>query len=225
MKCLLSKGPLVLVLIAFIVHGCNLKEKLIDFSSDISGVFQAIYDPEVFVFYIDSTGFFSKNYQTYSGAYSREFVIAGYKNNDPKDSLCIGCLDLYDWQYSDVWKDYNAPFVSQLILRLPGKDVALDTDIILEPRNQYVYIHGYYDPIEKMYFGVYDTIVESGKIHFTPVGDEYSMIERKFDLIEGTFELCVSYKILYNDGESSERITFTTKDGFFHAYLTEGDYR
>lgn len=148
-------------------------------------------------------------------AYEGKNIFIGFKNDDPYDTLAVGCSDIRGGSFSGRNKD-----ISLLILRVPNKDLGtLNKSIELEPQNQsiklsYIIKDSYYGEFESV-----PTVIESGHIQFSSFSTEFFGPSKAIP-IKGTFDL--SGHFTTKDGEV---LPFELTDGFFYVYLTEGAYR
>lgn len=187
--------PLFLPLLSlFMFLGCIKKYQLSD------RVYQyAEQNKESFSFDYEGAAYHDKKTSNYFG-YQGEEIKAGYRNDNPADTLSVGCEELSGWQTKNR--------VSVVILRIPADDLVTGTDIILDSDCQYLEIFppGGTEP-------KYDVIVESAKVRFSSVGRIYTSAM-------GTFEMNVSFTT--PDGEVHKS---KLENGKFYANILRGEYR
>lgn len=176
-----------------------------------------VYQEKAFCFTCDDGAEYRSIWSARSLGYGGDGknIFVGFKNNDPTDTLAIGCLDIHGGSFSGRNKK-----ISLLILRVPNKDLgSLNTSIELDPQNQsiglsYIIKDSYYEDFESV-----PTVIESGHIQFSSFSPEFWGPSNAIPII-GTFDLAGHFTT--KDGEV---LPFKISDGYFHAYLTEGEYR
>lgn len=203
----------IIAVIVIFSQGCRVSNDYLENKS--SEILDYLNREEVFKFVCDSVA-----YKTVYSASERGVAVLdldlfmGFKNNNPDDSLAIGCSAIRP--ATNSMSSLIMP--SLIVLRVPNSGFVLNTSIELDPDKQRVKMRLYTNNKYESYDHV-STTIESGHILFKSITTEF-LSPSNVKPVEGTFDLQGHYTT--KDGEV---LPFEITEGSFHIFLKEYDYR
>ena len=203
----------IIAIIVIFCQGCSVFNDNLE--NNTNEMLDYLTREEVFQFVCDSVA-----YRTVYSASTRYLdvldldLFMGFKNNDPDDSLAIGCSAIR--LATNSISSLIMP--SFIVLRIPNSGFVLNTNIELDPDKQRVIMRLYTNNKYESYDHV-STTIENGHILFKSITTEF-LSPSNVKPVEGSFDLQGHYTT--KDGEV---LPFELSEGSFRIFLKEYDYR